>query len=135
MRPHTEIGRTNLTDYKLFGTSQTKFSLYTQAVFNDKHLAYWKLDLGCPQTILKSLQMVLRLILSAFPCNISCIQQKTSFSICHERTGATLGNQDHRTELNATLELRRGYRNSLRGMRDFEKGKILQKGKKREIFY
>ena len=37
--------------YKLFGPSQTEFSMYTQAAYNNKHLAYWKLGLVCPKII------------------------------------------------------------------------------------
>ena len=41
----------------------------TQAVYNNKHLAYWKLDLGCPQIMLESYNNIVhRLILSAYPC-------------------------------------------------------------------
>ena len=38
------------------------------------------------------------------------------------------------TKINMASIGRRGYRNSLRGMRDFEKGKLYKKGKK-AIFY
>ena len=36
---------------QVMGTSLIKFSLCIQAVYNNKDLAYWKLDLQCPQII------------------------------------------------------------------------------------
>ena len=51
--------------YKLFETSQTKFSLCSQAVYNNKHLAYW--NQHSTNYLKDVLQMQLRLILSASP--------------------------------------------------------------------
>ena len=51
------------------GHPKTKVLLCTQAVYNNKYLAYWKLDLDVPKFFKRVLQTVLRLILSAYPGN------------------------------------------------------------------
>ena len=70
----TRIGRRIETEFEIVTTltkcvtSHIQLFLCKQAVHNCKQLAYWKLDLGCPKLFKRVLQMVIHLILSAYPC-------------------------------------------------------------------
>ena len=74
---YTRNGRMKETEFIILATLTNCLGHLKSRFFlcickhNSKQLTYWNLYFGCPQTVKRLLQMVIRLILSAYHCSDS----------------------------------------------------------------